>query len=459
MLSFNAIVVDSAIFMLKALLQTLDVFLGIVEEIRAHLFPRSAPQSGETLQTVVIVGGNFAGLAALWKLLAAGNFQIVLIDQRNYSEYTPGILRLFCEPRLFADLAQPLPSSRRNFTCLQGKVTSLDKDKKILTYVQGSSSKTLAYDYVILATGSTYTAPISPLQQEMTLKGRQQGWNKAHDRLRKATKIIVLGGGAVGVELAAEIVDHYDKAKQVTLLDAQSSLVPNFPPSVGAYAQKWLESRGVQVRLGQLLSKWTETSCTLQDGTVLEADIVYVCFGSRPNSEMVVSTKSCSLTQRKNIQVQDTLQVADDKGSRDMSSCIFACGDLASPPSSGEDQAFQAETQGKLAAKNVLTMISSSDSKKLCRYPRDVAGIPEMPLLFVLSLGQHDGVLGFNWLTIPGPLAAIAKFVLEYTKVLDMRGSLLGSLVWKVADAVVLVIARMLLRSESRNVSTHIKAA
>jgi len=60
-------------------------------------------------------------------------------------------------------------------------------------------------------------------------------------------------------------------------------------------------------------------------------------------------------------------------------------------------------------------------------------------------LGRYDGVLGFNALVIPGPLAAIVKWILEYTKVLDMKGSLLGHLIWKLADAVVLFLSRTLI--------------
>jgi NADH dehydrogenase FAD-containing subunit len=191
-----------------------------------------------------------------------------LIDQRDYSEYTPGILRLFCQPNEFFQLAQPLPPSDENnhYQLLQGKVVSIGHDinhEKVLTYIPTSLSSTstvppqkLSYDHVILATGATYTSPISPTPQQLTLVDRYHGWKEAHQRLQKAKSVIILGGGAIGVELAAEIVD-FSRDIKITLLDAQSTLVPMFPPSVGAYAQKWLETRGVTLKLGQSLSSWT----------------------------------------------------------------------------------------------------------------------------------------------------------------------------------------------------------
>ncbi|KAG7341680.1 NADH dehydrogenase [Nitzschia inconspicua] len=354
-------------------------------------------------------------------------------------------------------MAQPLPASNKaqNFQRIQGRVTSLvdsNNNNKILTYTptsQHATSQTaqnIKYDYVILATGATYTAPISPTPQELTLENRLKGWQAAHQCLVKAKTVIVLGGGAVGVELAAEIVDHYPD-KQVTLLDGQWSLVPIFPEYVGDYALRWLEQRGVQVKLGQSLQSWTDTSCTLQDGTVLQADMVYVCFGSRPNSDVAQHQQLCALTNRQTVVVDETLQVQGVNHTCALSS-IFACGDVASPPTHDEKQAFQAEIQGKVVARNVLKLLSNnynnSKNVELYRYPEDIAGSSKMPLVFVLSLGRYDGVLGFNTLLVPGPLAAIAKWLLEYTKVLHMKGGLLGQFIWKLNDAVVLFLSRTL---------------
>jgi NADH dehydrogenase FAD-containing subunit len=499
--------------------------------------------SGRPKKTVVIVGGNFAGLAALRELQKwqksrcdEENLHIILIDRRSYSEYTPGILRLFCEPGYFFHLAQSLPETSDLNGCslerIQGTVTSIVMEnptlrdggmKKVLTYVStieydrrdnvieenartSATTKNLSYDYLILATGATYTEPISsatpklaggPTIATTTMFGRYEEWKKAHERLNGANRVLILGGGAVGVELAAEILDrdkisttnHQNTPRTtVTIVDAQPTLVPLFPRSVGTYAEDWLSQRGADLRLGESLRSWNDRSCTLEDGTVLHADVVYVCFGNRPNSEMVAvplweaegtntgsafeSDKSClfSMTRRRNVVVKDTLQLIfnnskddDDVGFSDTP--WFACGDVASPPSNDEKQAFQAEMQGKLSARNVIKMLESSSLEKqnenipsLLRYPIDIARADRIPLVFVLSLGRYDGVLGFNSLCLSGPLAAIVKWILEDTKVSQMRGHLLGNLIWKIGDAVTLFLSRTLLRSPSTSTS-RIKGA
>lgn len=456
------------------------------------------------IKTVVIVGGNFAGLAALWPLLdeqlqrqraeassssttTTSHFRLVLIDQRDYSEYTPGILRLFCEPELLDSLAQPLPlgSSQSKskdgihpchlYQFIHGRVTSIVEEtagagsgtpsktfRNVLTYMPsfGGAPKTLAYDYLIVATGMTYRQhPISPNPStEVTLADRFKAWKAAHRQLNQAQRVIVLGGGAVGVELAAEIVEAYGHDKHVTLIDVAPALVTNFPPSTRTYAEKWLRDRNVTLLLNQKLQSWTDSSCTLEDGKVLSADVVYVCFGSKPNSDLISSSSSkqsvasslLGASMRGKVVTSDTLQVTLN-GSLFRDGTIFSCGDVSTPPSDDEKQAFQAEIQGKLAAENVVKLLGGGGSAVgkikpvLHHYPRDIAGYNQMPLIFVLSLGQYDGCLGFNDLCIPGALAAIVKWVLEYTKVLEMRGHVLGRIIWKVAEAVVFFVSRTLL--------------
>ena len=72
----------------------------------------------------------------------------------------------------------------------------------------------------------------------------------------------------------------------------------------------------------------------------------------------------------------------------------------------------------------------------------------QMPLVADVSLGPIDGVVVFQDLCIPGPLSAVAKWILECTKVMQMQGRPLGILIWKIADFVVLFLSAHLLKSK-----------
>lgn len=440
-MSIKQAFVDGLIFLLKVILVGLDQLLQSAMAAYKALV-RSPKQSIPVdKKTVVIVGGNFSGLAARWKLLQhADRFRIVVIDQKEFFEYTPGVLRLFGEPDHFSNIAKRVPGDELGPSSffIQGKVTSIENEQgqKVLTYQHRNETKTLPYDYLILATGSTYNYPISASSSEFSLGERRTGWEKASQRLGAASNILILGGGAVGVELAAEIVDFFPN-KQVTLVDASPTLVPLFPIKVGAYAAQWLTNHGVKLLLGKFLDSWDERSCKLRDGTVLKADMVYVCFGDRPNSQYAPA--SAQYNQRRNIIVEDTLQVSG-KGAR---GDVFACGDVATPPTEANKQAFHAEVQGQLAAMNV---IRKDGRLRLLTYPDGIAHASKMPLIFILSLGRYDGVLGLNDLVMSGPITAVLKWGLEFTKVMQMQGKPMGRIIWSLADEVVLYISRTLIK-------------
>lgn len=81
------------------MLKVLDVPIQAYQSIQeSSLSSSENHKSSGPSKTVVIVGGNFAGISTLRELLAKKedmNLKIIMIDQRDYSEYTPGILRLF----------------------------------------------------------------------------------------------------------------------------------------------------------------------------------------------------------------------------------------------------------------------------------------------------------------------------------------------------------------------------
>ena len=82
----------------------------------------------------------------------------------------------------------------------------------------------LPYDYLLVASGVSYPcAPIKPSAAERTLAARQARWDGAAAALREAASVIVVGGGLVGVELAAEIVEAYP-SKPLTLITSGAAL-------------------------------------------------------------------------------------------------------------------------------------------------------------------------------------------------------------------------------------------
>merc|ERR1711871_336813 len=393
------------------------------------------------------------GLTALRSLTNYPGLRVVLVDQRKYFEYVPGVLRLFCDPSLHSSITRPMPSSSSSSFAshefVHGCVKRIDASSVVVRTFSKSDSATdtdkadetiIPYDYIVIATGADYRAPITPLPNETDYRTRHLTWREQAARLKASKSVLILGGGAVGTELAAEIACHFpDKA--ISIVDGQERLLPLFPRAPSEHASRWFKERGVELLMGQTISNITDKGCFLRKANrTLQADLVFVCFGMRPNTAMIKDgDMSACLSDRGLIQVNEHLQVQGFPHA-------FAVGDAMAHPAREIKQAYYAELNGKAAAENILRCMAE---KPLLKYPDDIVGAPVSPLVYVVSLGRYDGSLGFNQLTINGSLAALVKFVLEWTKVKQMEGRPIGLAVWAFGDAMSFFLSRWVLKPKS----------
>ena len=388
--------------------------------------------------TVAIVGGSFAGLQAQRALSDA--FDVTLIDLKDYFEYTPGVLRCFVEPGHLRRLTTPLP--RRRNRLLLAEVLEVTPSAVRLRHAGASEEALLEFDFLLLGCGSTYAGPIKPSASEPSVEARQQCWEAAARRLSQAESVLVLGGGPVGVELAAEIAAAYPRGKhgkRVTLLSRGGALCGAMPARVGRTCARWLERRGVELLFHATVERTDaphgsqQPSVTLSDGRVLRADVVYDCTGGKPNSDVVrANAQLCAqLDAKGRLLVNDALQVSGAPR-------VYGLGDVMRHAASDEAKlGHTAELNAHLAADNVLRQ---SKGHELLRYPEGAVGGPSSPKIFCVSLGPHDGVVAFNSLVvgggvISGAVVATLKWMLEWTKVAACAERPVGLLFWRVADA------------------------
>src|SRR5690606_11959656 len=106
-------------------------------------------------------------------------------------------------------------------------------------------------------------------------------------RIAAARRIVIAGAGPVGIELAGEIATaHPDK--QVTLVSATPGLLPGYPARLGAAVARKLRALGVTIRHGRAAlsspDHATVGPLSLDDGRIIEADLVLPATGSRPNT-------------------------------------------------------------------------------------------------------------------------------------------------------------------------------
>ena len=413
----------------EALWRVLDVSVEVMAAA-ASVFARML-RSPLLPHRVVVIGGGFAGIHAARDLRRHFD-AVTLVSPQSYFEYTPGVLRLFVDPGHFGRLAAPLPGDVGELVL--GSATGVEGREVVVAGPSGGASR-IPFDYLVLCSGSSYSRPIKPSPAEPGLGLRRATWLRAAAALRGARSVIIVGGGPVGVELAAEILDSGLSAR-VTIVSRAPTLCRGFPPRSRAYAERWLRSRGASLLLGAAVARVDPGGVVLQDGTAMSADIVYDCTACSPNGRGLARRGAVDGSGA--VAVDRHLRVAGSPaGGR-----VFACGDVMRHPSGPRRLAHVAECSARVVAGNV---VADATEGTAAPFPEAAAaGAKQVPLVYIISLGRFDATMGLRGLVLSGSLAAFAKWVLEFTKVDSMRGGRLANAFWDAADWAAVRVARLL---------------
>ncbi|MDO8397072.1 MAG: NAD(P)/FAD-dependent oxidoreductase [Bradyrhizobium sp.] len=250
----------------------------------------SAQARPSHLHRVVIVGAGFGGLQATHRL-KGGPVSITLVDRRNHHLFQPLLYQVATASLATSEIAWPiryLLRDRPEVTTLFANVSGVDAANKRVLLDDGDS---LPYDTLVLATGARHAyfghdewEPFAPglktLEDATTLRRRiLVAFERAEretdpERLAALLTFVIVGAGPTGVELAGTIAElardtlrpdfrNIDThAARVVLIEAGPRVLAGFPDDLSAYAQRSLESLGVEVVLGQAV-----TECSV-DGVI-----------------------------------------------------------------------------------------------------------------------------------------------------------------------------------------------
>ncbi|WP_279047916.1 NADH:flavorubredoxin reductase NorW [Cedecea davisae] len=195
-------------------------------------------------------------------------------------------------------------------------VSSIDpKNKRVR-----SSGREWRYDQLVLATGSSALLPPIVGKELMLTLNSQQEYQACESRLRDAKRVLILGGGLIGSELA---MDFCRAGKQVALVDNAGHLMASLlPPEVSGRLQSKFSRMGVELLFNQRLESINETEpglcATLNNGRKIYADAVVAAIGLRPNIGLA---QHAGLAVNRGIKVSIQLQTSNPD--------IYALGDCA----------------------------------------------------------------------------------------------------------------------------------
>ncbi|EMC93590.1 hypothetical protein BAUCODRAFT_26843 [Baudoinia panamericana UAMH 10762] len=315
----------------------------------------------------VVVGASYVGIKAAQELASTlhGVHHVLLVESNSHFQHLFAFPRFAVatgvdtakafiplRPGVFA--ASPEGSGsivQARATRLTSEAVELDRD----VLLDGESRRSIQYAFLVIATGTKLSPP-------STLPGtaKKDGvtyLQKHVQQIVRSSNIVVIGAGAVGVQMATDIKELYPD-KNVTLVHSRTQVMNAFHPQLHEIVRKRCEELGIAMKLGSRVklppggypTDGSSFTVDLEDGTQLPADFAIICTGQIPQSDILRTLSPSSINERRFIKVLPTLQISDHDHPN-----VFALGDIAD--TGAHKAARPGMGQAALVARNIMHLI------------------------------------------------------------------------------------------------------
>jgi len=340
---------------------------------------------------LVIIGGGYAGTFTAMRL--EREFRVTMIDTKDYFEFTPSRLRSLVEPTTACNIQIKHKKYLKNTSLVcNERVVGVNTEHVVTDH------STIPYDYLVISTGTRYYQPKwDPTNAFRVVSAKAPHLHHYDTLLAGAKSVLVVGGGTVGVELAAEILEKH-RDKEIILVHSQSHLMNRSPLRAILYTEEALQKNGVRVLLKERVIRQQGRFFYTDMGTVVEADIAFLCTGNVPNSDFLANGPFApNINDQGYIKVNAHLQMEGFHN-------IFVAGDIAYIPEEEEKLCQTAAAEVDVMLKNIRNRERGLPLHKYTPTPH--------PML--ISLGKYDGMCTYKGYTMTGFLPAVMKEFVEW---------------------------------------------
>ncbi|KAJ5131364.1 FAD-dependent pyridine nucleotide-disulfide oxidoreductase [Penicillium bovifimosum] len=367
-----------------------------------------------SLIDVVIIGGSFAGLHIAHSVLHdVPDAKVVLINPSTSFFWNIAAPRILAKPKAFRPEQYLIPIKDAfvgyrpdAFEFLPGTATAIDPVAKSVTVTPNEGDiKTLSYDYLVIASGSTTSASTGSLTgtsipfKPSNHNDIQELIKAAQGHIAEAKEIVIGGAGPIGVELAGELAEAVEESGNtgkvsITLVSATDRVLPMLKSSASSAARKMLEQKKIKVVTSKRVigvetpvednPTWT---VSLEGGDKLSADLYIPTTGVTPNNSFIPPQ---FLDNDGWVKVNSEMRVQSADGSV---LPIFAAGDITN---NSMRLSFKASEQAHVAAANLKAAIVGG--KAIKSYNQGDSIMMVVPVGEAGGTGQIFGFVPFSFM-------------------------------------------------------------
>lgn len=414
----------------------------LVKEKNAENKQVCLPES--SLPRVAVIGSGFAGINLI-KKLKNKPVQIILIDENNYHQFQPLLYQVAIaglEPDRVNFPIRKFFRKYKNLTYRYAKVKQVKPENGMLI----TDSGTIAYDYLVIATGTrvNYYGMEDVKRHSISLKNIQNSLNirsiilknlekaamSCDEKERESlTNFIIVGGGPTGVELCGALAEFkkyilekdYPELAQhmmnIYLIEMAPRILPGMTSYASAKAKKDLEQLGVNVLVDAKVNSYNGEQAVINEEKVLSANTMIWAAGV----EGVIPHgfgEEC-INRNNRLIVNHYNQVKNHTN-------IYAIGDIAAMvsdelPKGHPMIAPVAIQQGKLLGKNLLKSIRKQENFIPFEY-RDKG--------MLATIGKTKAVAEIGKLRMSGLMAWVLWATVHLYFLVGFRNKLMTGLTW-----------------------------
>ncbi len=334
---------------------------------------------------VLIIGGGFCGSMVAKRLDSRDELEVTLVDKNPYFEYYPSLPKLMTDPKYHSKIKKRYDEYLNNSDILTEKVLEITP-RYVIT-----NNRKLSFDILVISLGARYPIYLEDKKNVFTIRSGKEV-KELSKTLTKSNNILIVGGGLIGTECAAELVTKTDK--DVTVIHSKERLIERNPSMASYLAEYFLKKKGAELILNEKVTGREGHVYKTDGGRELSADLCIWSTGLSYDESIFKGFQHSIFSERGALKVNDHLQLEGHHK-------IFAGGDITDIDE--EKTGHNADSHSRVIAENIIRLKKGHHLK---RYSK-------MKIPLFISLGDLNGIMSSPIISIPGPLPALVKYLLE----------------------------------------------